>query len=315
MGLVVLPAAGGVVGLGLWLACAAPAPPSSGPLSPGLSGPGPAAPPGEHADPPGAPAAPPWDTGGGSVGWVARAGRPLAVLLARVGVRVPGRVARDLPICGRTPGRQLAEKAAAAVAGLVLPPLLALALAAVGAGGLPGPMWAGGALLLAAAGYLAPDVGVAAEAAARRGAARHALSAVLDLTVIGLAGGAGVEQALAQAAAAGHTPTAIALRGALAEAVVRREPLWAPLQRLADALGLAELRELAASLRLAGTEGAKIRASLAAKAAALRVRLAADVEAAAQAATERMSLPVVAMFAGFLVFIAYPALSQVLTGL
>jgi len=120
---------------------------------------------------------------------------------------------------------------------------------------------------------------------------------------------------LAQAAATGEDPTIAALRRALEEAVVRREPLWASLDRLGRTLGVGELRELAASLSLAGTEGAKIRASLAAKAAALRVRLLADIETQAQSATERMSLPLVVMFAGFLVFIAYPALAQVITGL
>jgi Flp pilus assembly protein TadB len=236
-------------------------------------------------------------------------------VLARAGVRVGARVLPDLPICDRTPQRHMAEKAATALVGLVLPGLLAVALPAVGAGQLPGLVWAGGAVLLALAGFYAPDAGVAAEAAKRRGDARHAISGFLDLTVIGLAGGAGVEQALAQAAASGRDPTTAAIRRALEQAAVRREPLWLPLDRLGTTLGLAELRELAASLSLAGTEGAKIRASLAAKAAALRIRLLTDIETHAQAATERMSLPLVVMFAGFLLFIAYPALTQVTTGL
>jgi hypothetical protein len=75
------------------------------------------------------------------------------------------------------------------------------------------------------------------------------------------------------------------------------------------------LSELAASVSLAGTEGAKVRASLAAKAAALRTHQITDAEADAQAATERMSLPVMALFLGFLVFIGFPALTQVLNGL
>ena len=76
-----------------------------------------------------------------------------------------------------------------------------------------------------------------------------------------------------------------------------------------------QLSELAASVSLAGTEGARVRASLAAKAAALRTRELTDAEGDAQAATERMSLPVVMLFIGFLVFIGYPALASVLAGL
>jgi len=78
---------------------------------------------------------------------------------------------------------------------------------------------------------------------------------------------------------------------------------------------VAELTELAASLTLAGTEGAKVRASLAAKATSLRNRQLADAETTAQAATERMSLPLVLLFAGFLLLIGYPAVVHVLTGI
>lgn len=78
---------------------------------------------------------------------------------------------------------------------------------------------------------------------------------------------------------------------------------------------MAELGEQAASVGLAGTEGAKVRSSLAAKAASLRSHQLADAETTAQAATERMSLPVVLLFAGFLCFIAFPAIERVLAGL
>ena len=68
-------------------------------------------------------------------------------------------------------------------------------------------------------------------------------------------------------------------------------------------------------MALAGTEGARVRASLAAKAASLRTHELAEAETADQAATERMSLPVVLLFAGFLLFLGYPAVEKVLTGL
>jgi hypothetical protein len=72
---------------------------------------------------------------------------------------------------------------------------------------------------------------------------------------------------------------------------------------------------LAASVSLAGTEGAKVRASLAAKAGSLRTHELAEAETEDQAATERMSLPVVLLLAGFLLFIGFPAVERVLTGL
>jgi Flp pilus assembly protein TadB len=153
------------------------------------------------------------------------------------------------------------------------------------------------------------------EASRRRAAFRHALSAYLNLVRILLAGGAGVDGALSDAAAAGEGWAFGHISRALTVARLTRTTPWARLRQLGDELGIPELAELAASISLAGTEGAKVRGSLAAKAAALRTRELADAEGHAQSATERMSLPVVVLFAGFLLFIGYPALSTVLSGL
>ena len=76
-------------------------------------------------------------------------------------------------------------------------------------------------------------------------------------------------------------------------------------------LGINELAELAASVSLAGSHGARIRASLAAKADTLRGHQVAETEAAAEAATDRMTVPVAVLLFGFLVFIAYPAVVQI----
>jgi hypothetical protein len=98
-------------------------------------------------------------------------------------------------------------------------------------------------------------------------------------------------------------------------AKLTRTTPWSTLGQLGTELGVHQLSELAASVSLAGTEGARVRASLAAKAAALRTRELTDAEGDAQAATERMSLPVVVLFGGFLIFIGFPALASVLGGL
>jgi len=246
-------------------------------------------------------------------GWAARLGRPAAGILAGLGLPTPG-VRRDLALLGRPPDQLLAEQATTALAGLLAVPALTAVLAA---GGLllPWQMPAFGALLLAAAGFLFPALAAHAEAGRRRAEFRHALAAYLDLIVISLAGGAGIEAALTYSAAAGHGWAFTRLRGALQAAQLTRRPPWQLLGQLGDDLGLSELSELAASVTLAGTEGARVRASLAAKAAGLRTRQLADAETAAQAATERMSLPLVLLFAGFLLLIGYPAVAHVLTTL
>jgi Flp pilus assembly protein TadB len=246
-------------------------------------------------------------------GWAARLGRPAAAVLASAGLPTPA-ARRDLAILGRPPERQLAEQATAAIAGLLLAPAFTGLLAAGGLA-VPWQLPAAGAVLLAAAGFTAPALAVRQQAAARRADARHALAAFLDLVVIALAGGGGVEAALTYAGAAGTGWAFTQLRGALDTARLTRRPPWETLAQLGRELGVAELGELAASITLAGTEGAKVKASLAAKAAALRTRQLADAETTAQAATEKMSLPLVLLFAGFLVLIGYPAVIHVLTGL
>jgi tight adherence protein C len=246
-------------------------------------------------------------------GWAARLGRPAVTLLAGLGL--PTQAARrDLAILARPPERQLAEQATAAVAGLLLAPAVTGLLAAGGLV-LPWQLPAVGAIALAGAGFAAPALAVRHEAATRRADVRHALAAFLDLVVIALAGGGGVEAALTYAGAAGTGWAFTQIRGALESARLTRRPPWEALGQLGHELSVAELGELSASITLAGTEGAKVKASLAAKAAALRARQLTDAETTAQAATEKMSLPLVLLFAGFLLLIGYPAVVHVLTGL
>lgn len=249
----------------------------------------------------------------GDTGWAARFGRPFAAPLRALGL--PGeRLGRDLAVVGRPIATHLAEKATLTITGLLAPALVQLLLLLAGLSlGIEIPLIA--ALVLAAAGFLLPDLRARSDAAELRTGFRHALSAYLDLVWIMLAGGAGVDSALGDSAAIGRGWAFEQIRRALATARLTRTTPWVPLRQLGEELDVTELSELAASVNLAGTEGAKVRTSLAAKAAALRTHQITDAEGEAQAATERMSLPVMALFLGFLAFIAYPALTQVLNGL
>ncbi|MBW4717370.1 type II secretion system F family protein [Saccharothrix obliqua] len=248
-----------------------------------------------------------------ATGRAARLGRPAVALLWALGLPGP-RLARDLAVLGKATSTHLAEKAALAVAGLLVPALPVVVLAVAGAGpGVELPAVAG--LVLAAVGFALPDLRARSAAARLRVGVRHALSAYLDLVWISLAGGAGVDSALGDAANIGHGAAFEQIHRALDTARLTRTTPWSTLRRLGEELDVTELTELAASISLAGTEGARVRGSLAAKAHTLRTRQTLEAEGSAQAATERMSLPVMALFLGFLAFIAYPALTQVLTGL
>ena len=246
-------------------------------------------------------------------GWTARAGRPAVRYLRRLGLPTSG-TRRDLATIGKPVPVHLAEQATATVVGLVLPPVFAATLALLGMNlGVAVPAVA--SLLLAALGFLAPELSARSEAAKHRAAFRHALGSFLDLVVVSLAGGAGVDQALDDAASVGNGPAYAELRYALTEARLARVAPWDTLAALGERVGVDQLQQLAATVGLAGTEGAKVRASLRSRAAALRTRQITDAEAEASAATERMSLPIVALFTGFLIFLGYPAVIAVLTGL
>lgn len=292
--------AGAGLGIGLWALAVGLAPPRP-PLGPALA---------RLTTPPKPPG--PLPASGGS-GWVVRLGRPFTSVLAVVGLPTAAR-RRDLTVLARPVRDQLARQATGLLAGLLLPTGAVLVLALAGLPtGITLPVLA--ALSGAAAGFLTPDLAARRAAARRRAEFRHALSAFLDLISITLAGGAGVDSALREASAAGQGWAFTQLRHALDAARLTRATPAAALRRLGDDLDIGALSELAASLALAGTEGASVRASLHTKAATLRTHQLTQAEADAQAATERLSLPLMLLFLGFLIFIGYPALTQVLTGL
>lgn len=244
--------------------------------------------------------------------WATRLGRRAVPLVRALGF--PTRSLRaDLTVCGTAEDAHLAGKAVCAVAGLVAP-WAAVVLLRLGAGIAAG--WAmplSGSLALAIVLFFVPDLAVRKQAERRRREMRHTLSLVLDLTVIALAGGAGVQQALTQAVAAPDGWAAGKLRHALHLAQLTRTAPALHLEDLGRQVGVADLIELASTLNLAGSEGAKIRNSLAAKARAMRRRRISEADEAARAATEQMSLPVVGLFAAFLLLIGYPALAYVMS--
>ncbi len=243
-------------------------------------------------------------------GMLTRIGKLGVPLLHAAGL--PGPLAvRNLRICDRDPGGYLAEKAAGVVVGLLFPPVMGLLMSSFGI--LPSPLisfalWAGFAVLM----WFAPDLSLNDEATKRREEMRRTLSGFADLVVVSLAGGAGVSGALTDASANGGGWAMTAIRDSLREASLTRTPVWQILRDLGERYDTPEFAELSASLHLAGADGARVRSSLSAKAKTLRVQFLAEMEAQAQASTERMSLPVVLLFAGFLGLLGYPAMSLIL---
>jgi Flp pilus assembly protein TadB len=222
----------------------------------------------------------------------------------------PNRLHGELELVERTPERHAFDKLLGALVGLLAPNLAALGLILIGLD-LPSGFVAVLSLATCAAGFVMPDFLLRDEAERRRRAFRHALSSYLDLVNVLLAGGAGIETALHAAADAGDGWGYQLIRSELRRARLTGQSPWDTFGRLAERLDVTELAELAASVSLAGSHGARIRASLAAKADTLRGHQIAETESAAEAATERMTVPVAVLLFGFLVFIAYPAIAQI----
>lgn len=218
---------------------------------------------------------------------------------------------RDLAVCDITMERHAVVKLGFAVGGAVVPLAVATVWAAAGIT-VPAAVVALAVTVAAVTGFVVPDVVLARRAARRRRDFRYGLSLFLELVVIVLAGGGGVNTALYDAASAGTGWGFGALRRTLHTARLQRRSPWAALTELADQIGSIELRELASSVELAGTSGARVRESLRAKAISVRDHELAESEAEALAASERMGGPMVGMFVGLILVIGYPAMVTVL---
>ena len=243
----------------------------------------------------------------------ARLGERLALAVDKTGLRLASTRA-DLAVTGKPLERFYLDKVLFAVFGFVFIPA-AVAFASMAGVSLPVivPVWV--SLVFGVVGFFLPDLLIRGEAAEARRGFRHALSAFLELVRINLAGGAGIEGALHDSVSVGSGWAFDRLREALAVARLSGETPWAALGRLGVELRIDELIELSSSLVLAGSEGAKIKESLAAKADSMRRHEAAVAEAKAQEASERMSVPIAVLLFGFLIFLGYPAVAHIFTSL
>lgn len=258
------------------------------------------------------PEAPPVELGPGfTASWVAWVGPRMRRAVESLGVDL-GNLGPDLRVVGRTVDQHLGAKGVAAVVGALLPAMWCAAMAATGLAHVPPPTAIGVTAALGLGGFLLPDLLLRSEAAARRRAFSSAFGTFLDMTTISLAGGVGVEGAIMDAARVGRGREAAVLFAVLDDAVYSGESQWDAMRRLGVEMGLTDLVEAASTVALAGSEGARVRRSLEAKARGLRSRELAAAEAKALAATERMAIPTALLMLGFLLLVGYPALQSVL---
>jgi Flp pilus assembly protein TadB len=239
-----------------------------------------------------------------------RAGRPLVRQLDALGLSLPGSLRADLSLTGRSLEMHLALSLLGALVGAFVPLVLAAFLTTV-ARVLPVTTPVFVALLGALIGSLLPTLQTMSRAAIRRRDFRHVVGSFLDLVALNLAGGRGVPEALMSAAGVSDGWAMVRLRDTLARARLQGVTPWSALGDLGEETGVAELRDLAAALELVADDGAKVRESLAARAASLRRRELADAEGRAQARSQSMLVAQLLLAVGFLVFLIYPAVVRV----
>jgi Flp pilus assembly protein TadB len=231
-------------------------------------------------------------------------GRWLAARLTRTRLAVMPRA--DLALLGRTPEKFLVHKLTAAAAGLVSLALAEAFLAAVGIN-LPWELPAGASAAVAACLWFAPDLDVRAEAARRRRDFSHAFISYLQLVRLARAAGAGTSEALEYAAKTGDGWAFRRIGAALDGARRAHAPPWDHLAALGDEIGVPEVTELAETAEIAGNEGAKIVATLAARTESLRGKMLADAHARAGSRTTTMIVPLTLLGLGFVLLLAWPA--------
>jgi hypothetical protein len=219
---------------------------------------------------------------------------------------------QDLALTGQSFPVVLSRKILTAAAGFVLVAATGLALQTLAAVPVPGAALAvAGAATAVAASFL-PDLEARRLAAARRREFRRALAAYLDLVALEMAGSAAPTEALPNAARVGTGWPMALLRDTLWRAGLSGQDSWEALADLGQRIGVAELRDLAGLIRLVGRDGARVRQTLTARAAGMRRRELADAEGEAGQKDQSMRLAQILIGVGFMAFLTYPAVVNVL---
>lgn len=240
-------------------------------------------------------------------------GRLVVRLLGPGRVR-PGADRRpDLALLDKSEATHVGSQLTSALAATLAGPAIAMAVGVVGVG----VRWQFPAMLavaLGAAGWLLPDFDVRLKAAKRRRAVRRELCGFLDIVSLELASGELIGGAVEKAARAGDGVVYRLLRLILADAAQRHVAPWDAVAAAGEERGLEELTALAASMRAAGGNGARVRETLSAKAASLRVQTLTDMQAEANAATAKMIVPLAGFTTGFMLLALYPSIARIMTG-
>jgi tight adherence protein C len=248
----------------------------------------------------------------GVAGWQRRGGQELARWLERRGAQLT-RLRQDLALLDRGLDDHLGALIGLFAATLVGALLLAGCWISLDVIPISATLILPTAVLIAASVVAARHHDLTRAGATRRRQFRRALSAYLELVARSLMGGTGVPEALPAAASIGSGWPFRLISDTLDRARAIGSSAWFELGALGERIGVDELRDLATALALVGQDGARIAATLIARASTLRRREIADIDGRAKERDTSMRVAMVCIFFGFLIFVLYPALTNVLT--
>jgi Flp pilus assembly protein TadB len=173
---------------------------------------------------------------------------------------------------------------------------------------------AAAALALGVGASYLPAVDVRGRARARRDEFAYGFVVYIDLVGTEHRSGTGTRQAMEIAAEGGDSWMFQRIAEELRLSSLQRESPWDALTRLGERIGLPELENFAAIMRVSGEDGGAIYQTLRAQAATLRqTRLAANL-AEANRVGERMSAVTALLAIVFMAILAAPAVMRFMGG-
>ncbi len=211
----------------------------------------------------------------------------------------------DLALLGQDREQWLTSKVSYGLVGLGIIPVLEVLLALTGQHEsllLPAII----SIALGVGLFFAPDLVVKVNAAEKRTDFRHALASYLDLVSLERGAGAAPTEALEAAAQIGGGWAFERIAAALTAARKAGRPPWEGLADLAEQTGVVELSDLAEIAQVAGHEGARILATISARAESMRAEALAATKAKAGSRSTTMVVPIAMLGAGFLLLLVFP---------
>jgi len=239
-------------------------------------------------------------------GWLDRLGRRAMRILPAGALPTA-----DLDLLRLPPHLFWARRVVFAAAGFGFVTIMTAALVALG---LRPPILVplAGSLGLGLAASFLPLLEVRQRAAKRRDEFGFAFGAYVDLVAMEHHSGSGTRQAMEVAAEGGDSWMFERLGEELRRSRLNGQSPWDALEHLGDSIGLADLTDFAAIMRLSGEEGGAIYETLRARAATMRqTRLAQEVTAANQTG-ERISAVTALLAVVFLFLVGAPAILRFL---